>query len=166
MKQSTKRIMEYMPMLEQHLELIEQGKSLEGLYEDHHHLQKTFLQLIAFFENPDVYNFSMQELKDTIQDEWLELALESVMHYFYKDTYLIKSSTVSVIKEDEPYYNQTDFAKRLSEAGFKYDRNKVHVYHKRGVIPPADLKVADAIYWKENTVDAFIREQKKEKGHY
>jgi hypothetical protein len=58
------------------------------------YVERTFLKLAWFFENPDNENFDLKTLYKHLDDDWLEWALELITLYFREDTYLIKTNMI------------------------------------------------------------------------
>ncbi|USK75382.1 hypothetical protein [Peribacillus frigoritolerans] len=124
-------------------------------------VDRTFLQLACFFENPDKEHFDLNSLYKQLDDDWLEWALELITLYFREDTYLIKKPSFSIIKEnDSNYLNQSQLAHYLTEQGLKYDRAKVKNYYDRGIVPDADVISAHTKYWRKETVQAYCEKKK------
>ncbi|MED4456154.1 hypothetical protein [Metabacillus fastidiosus] len=161
MKSSTREIIEALPILEgkinAHENLFLTEQALDGLNE----VEATFLKLAWFFEDPKNVSFSIELLYQNLENEWLELALELIFHFFKKDTYLIKKSHVSIVKEDdEGYFNQKQFSDYLAENGLDYDRHKLCMYYKRGVLPPYAFKLAGKPYWNKESVESYCENEK------
>jgi hypothetical protein len=125
-------------------------------------VQRTFLKLACFFENPDHEHFDLITLYQHLEDDWLEWALELITLYFREDTFLVKKPSFSIVKEnDSNYLNQSQFANFLTENGLKYDRAKVKNYYDRGLIPTADLIVSGTKYWMKSTVQQYYQKEQR-----
>ncbi len=109
MKNATNRIIEQIPVVKDHLE--EKNMNLIPLDDQ----TKIFLELAQFFENPKEKHFSLERLYQQLDNDWLELALESIHVFFTKDTYLIQKPTHSLITDQEEYLNQSRFVKFLKK---------------------------------------------------
>jgi len=120
--------------------------------------QQTFLRLIWFFENPSQENFNLEALYKELDQDWLPFALEAIYTFFKKDTYLLQQSRSMLVKEDNEFLNQTQFARFLNDHGFNYTRGKFNVYLSRGKLPEPDLKVADTPYWEIATCKSYLKE--------
>ncbi|MCQ6282931.1 hypothetical protein [Bacillus sp. EB600] len=60
---------------------------------------------------------------ESLDDKWLEFALELMVHFLWEDTYLIQKPTFSILREPRGnYLNQKQFADFLSENGLHYDK--------------------------------------------
>ena len=150
MKKTTKKVLDQFPVLRNKLQAQNDEKALSSLLPN----EKTFLQLIWFFEDPSS-KFDLSLLYLTLEGDWLEFALECISTYFQEDTYLIPNSKMTIIKEGDEYLNQAKFADYLSDQGLEYSREKLHVYYKRGVLPNPDVYMTDIPYWKMSTVEAY-----------
>lgn len=159
MKKATSLIVKQLPFIEKILQSGESVNRTEDSSVKLNEVEKTFLQLVLFFENPEKENFKIASLYKHLDDEWLELALQAIYVFFSEDTYLMKTSTFSVIKENDAYKNQTQFAQYLKSNGLQYDRSKINVYLKRGIIPKPDLEIAGSKYWKGSTCEAFLKKE-------
>ncbi|MFB7305501.1 hypothetical protein [Heyndrickxia sporothermodurans] len=92
-----------------------------------------------------------------------------MVDFFQKDTFLIKNKRNLLVNigqlENEQFYNQTTFAKYLSEHGLNYSPTKLGTYYRRekngvtnGKFPLEDILINGTPYWYESTVDLFTRE--------
>lgn len=159
MKQSTKFIIDNLPMLEDHLmknqSVILSEKALSSLNQ----IESVFLRLAWFFENPNEQNFNLETLYKELDNEWLEMALKAIYVFFREDTYLINEPTHSIITEGDYYMNQSRFAEFLQENGLNYDKSKLNVYLNRGIIPKSDITVSGTPYWERRTCERFLEKQ-------
>ncbi|PEB42250.1 hypothetical protein [Bacillus pseudomycoides] len=166
MKKTTQLIIKEFPVLEKYLNSHENiflnQKALESLES---HVEKTFLELAWFFEEPEKNDFNVGKLYKHLQDDWLEFALDLLNTYFKHDTYLIKQSTHSILLNTDDYFSQTSFANFLNEEGFKYDQRKMSVYRKRGIIPKEDIIIAGVPYWSKFSVKSYAEKLKKESSN-
>ncbi|WP_337969853.1 hypothetical protein [Virgibacillus salexigens] len=163
MKSATKRILNSFPVLEKHLPSNESAILSDQILSNLSEVEQVFLRLIWFFENPNKENFNLESFYKHLDNEWLELALESVHMFFVDDTYLIQNPTHSIITDGDYYMNQSRFAEFLSENGLNYDRSKLGVYIKRGKAPKADITISGTNYWERSTCERFLEEQKNKK---
>jgi hypothetical protein len=162
MKKTTRRIIGKFPMLEDKLLAHEDIELAADALKSLDPVQRTFLKLTWFFENPDHEHFDLNTLYQHLEDDWLEWALELITLYFREDTFLIKKSSFSIVKEnDSNYLNQSQFANFLTENGLKYDRAKVKNYYDRGLIPTADLIVSGTKYWMKSTVQKYCQKEQR-----
>ena len=162
MKKATQRIIEKFPMFADKLLAHEDIELAADALKSLDPVQRTFLKLACFFENPDHEHFDLHTLYQHLEDDWLEWALELITLYFREDTFLIKKPSFSIVKEnDSNYLNQSQFANFLTENGLKYDRAKVKNYYDRGLIPAADLIVSGTKYWMKSTVQQYCQKEQR-----
>ncbi|PDY14150.1 hypothetical protein COO16_04095 [Bacillus pseudomycoides] len=161
MRKATQLIIKEFPVLEQHLHSHEdtllRQKALDSLESE---VEKTFLILAWFFEDPQKNDFDVRKLYNYLQDDWLEFSLDILNTFFKHDTYLINKPTHSVILDRDDYFSQTSFANFLNEKGFKFDQRKISVYRKRGSIPKEDIVIAGIPYWSKFTVEEYAKSLK------
>jgi len=159
MKAATKRIMEEFPVLEKYLNSNESTLLSDQVLSKLTNVEQVFLRLAWFFENPNKENFNLESFYKHLEDDWLEFGLELIHLFFRNDTYLIKEPTHSIITDGDYYMNQSRFAEFLSENGVKYDKAKMSMYIKRGVVPRADITVSGIKYWERLTCEKFLEDQ-------
>ena len=106
-------------------------------------MEQVFLKWLVFFESPNTENFNLESLYEYLYNDSLELALEVIYLFFNKDTFLIKDPTHSIITDGDYYLNQTRFAEFLSENGLNYDKAKLNMYIKRGIVPKQILQLVE-----------------------
>ncbi|MFE7150950.1 hypothetical protein [Heyndrickxia sporothermodurans] len=110
-----------------------------------------------------------QTFYEYLENEDLILGLHFLVDFFQKDTFLIKNKRNLLVNigqlENEQFYNQTTFAKYLSEHGLNYSPTKLGTYYRRekngvtnGKFPLEDILINGTPYWYESTVDLFTRE--------
>lgn len=157
MKKTTRSILDTFPMLEPYL-LKEASSpfSAEDIVKLND-IEQTFLKLAWYFEAPSEHDFNLRDIYETLSDDWLAFALEKIMLFFRDDTYLLKEDKVSIVTDGDAYYNQTQFANYLNDNGEKFDRAKMSMYVKRGVIPEASLTVSGTKYWRVEVCEAFLK---------
>lgn len=158
MKTATEHIMVYFPVLEPYLAA--DDVSVSSDFAELSDTEQVFLHLALFFEDPDQTGFSLESLYRQLDQDWLGFALEAVYTFFRKDTYLLQQTHSMLIKEDNEFLNQTQFARFLNDHGLHYSRGKFSVYLSRGKLPDPDLKVAGTPYWEIATCEAFLKELK------
>lgn len=160
MKNATKEILSYFPMLEKYLNdndnVLLFDETLSNLTDE----EATFLKLVWFFENPDEQNFNLEMLYNYFSDDWLEFAIETIDLFFKHDTYLIKRPTTSFVSESKDYLNQTEFADLLVSNGVPFTRQKVNIYLKRGKMPQPDLTISNSKFWLASTCLEYLNEVK------
>src|SRR5699024_7124192 len=159
MKQSTKRILEHFPFLEEHLKTNESALLTDEVLSKLNNVEQIFLRLAWFFENPETENFNLESIYKNLDNNWIELSLEVIRLFFVKDTYLIQKPTHAVITDGDYYMNQSKFANFLTENGLNYDRAKINMYIKRGIIPDPDITVSGTKYWERSTCEKFLKKQ-------
>lgn len=129
-------------------------------------VEDVFYQLALFANDPDTYSFNLTLIYKNLTDDHLVFALETIIEFFQKDTYLIKDKKVSFIRntdETEELYNQTMFAKYLSENGLtSYSPRSINVYYERGKLPKADKIINKKPHWYESTVELFLENKKSD----
>ena len=160
MKKSTQIILNYFPMLEKHITYSGSAVLRDRVLTDLDEQQKTFLCLMWFFENPNEESFNLESIYKNLDDEWLSLALESIILFFSKDTYLIKNPTFSFVTEKSEFFNQTEFVRFLDENkhlhGRNFSRPMLNTYLKRGDIPSPDLVVGNSKFWERETCEKYV----------
>ncbi|WP_085520901.1 hypothetical protein [Tuberibacillus sp. Marseille-P3662] len=174
MKKATQQIVDRFPFFKEHFseqqDIAPHEKHDEdSLYDDKqvmaiqdfNDVERTFFQLACFFEHPEKETFDLAMLYTNLQDDWLAFALQLITSYFKDETQLIKSSSFSIVRENDDYLNQSQFAAYLQEQGLKYDRIKLNVYYGRGKLPEPDQKFANKPYWLQSTVERFCASEKK-----
>ena len=131
-------------------------------------VEDVFYQLALFANDPDTYSFNLTLIYKNLTDDHLVFALETIIDFFQSDTYLIKDKSVSFIRnsdEIEELYNQTMFAKYLSENGLtSFSPRSINVYYERGKLPKADKIINNRPHWYKSTVELFL-ENKKTDSH-
>src|SRR3954451_19114055 len=98
MKKATQRIIEKFPMLEDKMVARENIELAADSLKSLDPVQRIFLKLACFFENPDHESFNLNTLYQHLEDDWLEWALELITLYFREDTYLIQKPSFSLVK--------------------------------------------------------------------
>jgi hypothetical protein len=130
-------------------------------------IENVFYQLALFCNDPQTYSFDLSLFYKYLENDDLIFAIQTVIAFFQKDTYLIQDKKHFFINSDEiknqKLYNQTMFAKYLSENGLNYSPNKLGVYYRRGKIPNPDLVINGTPYWFQSTVQMYLNEQINEK---
>lgn len=160
MKKSTQMIVNYYPNLKRYLEGTE--KDTDYLNEN----EKTFLNLISFFEKPTKDKVDLYQIYNNLEDDWLGLALEAIHTFLSVDNYklrhkhdpdlLMKETSSPYVTKD--YFNQKQFAEFLTNHGVPYSEAKLSVYISRGIIPPADFIISNRRYWSKQTCHRFLKE--------
>jgi hypothetical protein len=161
MKRTTHRLVEAFPMLKDKVDAHSETQAMEKALQGLSTVESTFLQLAWYFEAPERGKFDIGMLYRNLEEDWLEFSLELINSFFRDDTYLIKRPTFSMIREEEEYLNQAQFADYLTEQGLKYDRKKINVYHSRGKLVPPDFVFGGKPYWKKGTTEEFANEEKR-----
>lgn len=159
MKTATKSITEKLPVLEKYLNSNESTLLSDQVLSDLTEVEQVFLRLAWFFENPEKENFNLESIYKKLDNDWLEFSLEMIHLFFLKDTYLIQEPTHSIITEGDYYLNQSRFAAFLSENGLNYDKAKLSMYIKRGIVPKADITISGTKYWERLTCERFLEAQ-------
>ncbi|MGM0838263.1 MAG: hypothetical protein ACQEV7_19150 [Bacillota bacterium] len=165
MKNVTKRIVDYFPGFKSKLKAYENvlltTEALEGLDQR----EAAFLKLAWFFECPEHEVFNIGLLYRHLDNEWLELALELIVDFYKKETFLIQRPSISLVRNNsDKYLPQKQFADFLTENGLDYDRRKLNVYLSRDKIPKPDLEISGTKYWCKETVEKFCYEEKHQKA--
>ncbi|KON83487.1 hypothetical protein AF332_27395 [Sporosarcina globispora] len=155
MKKATQRIIEKFPMFKEKLNDYENIFLSEEALQELDEIQKTFLGLACFFEEPEKISFDLGYLYRSLDNDWLEFALELMTEYFREDTYLIQKPSYSLIKDGSDYFSLTQFAEELSNRGLRYDRQKLNLYFERGKVPQPDLVIGGVKYWSKKTVQLY-----------
>lgn len=157
MKKTTERIFKYFPKAKEKLLLALKNETVN--VSDLSQMEYTFYSLALFFEKPESYSFDLGMFYASLENEWLEFALELVAIYFQKETSLIQKPSFSIIKEQDEFLNSSQFAELLCDHGLKYDRAKIKNYYDRGKLPDADIIIAGVKYWRKETAEAFCKEE-------
>lgn len=161
MKKATEKVIESFPMLESKISACENELLIEESMKGLNEVEKTFLKLIWFFEDPKSQSFDIRKLYLHLTDEWLELALELMTDYFREETYLIQTkSTFSIVKEEDEYLGMSQFADYLTENGLKYTKQRINMAYKRGKMVEPDLVISGVKYWSIETAEKFLEKNK------
>lgn len=158
MKQSTKKILEFFPILENKIPNDKSVLLEQQMLDQLNSTEAVFLKMAWFFEKPYENNFNLFDLFKGVDKDWLSFALECISIFFYKDNYFSSYSSFSIITGEDEYLNQSDFADFLNENkekhGKNFSRQMVNIYLKRKVIPEPDLEIAGSKFWlKESCVE-------------
>lgn len=161
MKKSTQMILNYFPMIEDHINDVDSVVLRDKTLSDLDNPEYTFLCLVWFFENPNKENFDLGILYKNLDDYWLSKALECIYVFFTKDTYLIKKPTFSIISDKDTLYNQADFVKYLDQYkslhGRNFSRAMLNTYVKRGIVPQPDVVIGNNKYWNEESCEEYAK---------
>ena len=160
MKNSTTKIMNRFPNLEQYLNSNDRIILSDDVLFSMNNVEQAFLRLAWFFENPDKENFNLETLYKNLDNDSLAFALEVIYNFFANDTYLMQKPNFSIVTEDSEYYNQSQFARFLKENGLTFTRSKLNTYLKRGIVPQPDLTVSDSNFWLKKTCQHYLDENK------
>lgn len=160
MKKATSLIIEKMPYLEKHVQadhnMLVRQHALDALDDE---IERTFLQLIWFFEEPKINDFDLKNLYRHLENDWLVFALDVIDFYFKEDTYLIQESSDSVLVSDD-YLDQSAASRYLEEIGLQnFSQSKIATYIYRGTFPKEDLLISGKKFWRTNTLDKYANEQ-------
>lgn len=161
MKKTTQRIVEAFPVLKNILNNNDLCPSENELIKRLNDIEKTFLELACFFEEPNKNSFDLSSLYNYLDNDWLEFALELITIYFREDTYLIQNPSYSLIKDGSEYVSLSQFAKELNSKGLNYNRQKLNLYYSRGKIPQPDLIIGGTKYWNKKTVQDYYEQEKR-----
>ncbi|WP_461611858.1 hypothetical protein [Cytobacillus kochii] len=161
MKKVTERVIKNFPMLESKITAYENVLLIEEAIKGLNEIERTFLKLVWYFEEPESQSFDMRNLYLYLSDEWLDFALELMTDYFRNETYLINTKpTFSVIKEEDEYLGMSQFADYLTENGLKYTKQRINMAYKRGKMVEPDLVIAGVKYWSIETAEKFLEKNK------
>lgn len=160
MRKTTSKVVEMFPALEKHIPDYDSVLLEQQTLNQFNDVEQVFLKLIWFFENPNEYNFNLFDLYRSLDDDWLSFALECIVSFFENDTYLLKETQFSLVKESNDYLNQTRFADFLNEHkslhGKNFSRAMLNSYLNRGIIPEPDLELAGTKYWLKETCEEYL----------
>ena len=129
--------------------------------------EAVFVQLIHFFMNPTVQQFSINMVYEHLEGEDLLFCMEAMITFFQKDT--IKVQDVSQTFFDtrllkKQIVGQKKFSEMVEEAieGIKFRPSMVYMYWKRRSdrIPRPDLIIDGTPYWFTSSVESFIEKEK------
>ncbi|ASV70213.1 hypothetical protein [Cytobacillus kochii] len=161
MKKATEKVLEIFPVLESKITAYENVLLIEESMKGLNEIEKTFLKLIWFFEEPESQSFDIRNLYLHLTDEWLELTLELITDYFREETYLIQTKpTFSIIKEDDEYLGMSQLANYLTENGLNYSKQRINMAYKRGKMAEPDLVISGMKYWSIETAEKFLKGNK------
>lgn len=157
MKKATSLVIEKLPILKDRIKadenMLVRQHALDGLDE----VERTFLKLIWFFEEPESNDFDLKNLYMQLKDEWLVFALDVIDFYFKEDTYLIQESTDSVLISDD-YLDQNGASRYLESKGLNFPQGKIATYILRGKFPREDLIISGKKFWRKSTIDKYASE--------
>lgn len=161
MKKATEKVLEIFPVLERKITAYENVLLIEEAIMGLNEIERTFLKLVWYFEEPESQSFDMRNLYLHLTDEWLELTLELITDYFREETYLIQTkSTFSIVKEEDEYLGMSQFADYLTENGLKYTKQRINMAYKRGKMVEPDLVISGVKYWSIETAEKFLEKNK------
>lgn len=130
--------------------------------------EAVFVQLVQFFNQPTVHQFSLNMIYEHLKDEDLLFALQMTITYFQKDTPLVKDVPQNFYDSqllNEELVGQKKFSEMVEDAieGMKFRPSMIAVFWKRRSekIPRPDLIIGGTPYWKVSTVEGFIKKEKK-----
>ncbi|MFG6121126.1 hypothetical protein [Thalassobacillus sp. B23F22_16] len=160
MKKATEKIINYFPSLKDNIPDCDSILLEEQTLQELSDTEQVFLKMIWFFEQPSQNNFNLYDLLEYLDQDWLSLALESIMTFFYKDNYFGDNPGFSLITDESDYMNQTNFANFLNEHkklhGRNFSRPMLNSYLNRGIIPTPDLELAGTKYWLKETCESYL----------
>ncbi|MDQ0186645.1 hypothetical protein ACFOST_22335 [Cytobacillus kochii] len=161
MKKVTEKVIESFPVLESKITAYKNVSLIEESMKRLNEIEKTFLKLIWFFEEPESQSFDIRNLHLHLADEWLELALELTTDYFREETYLIQTKpTFSIVKEEDEYLGMSQLANYLTENGLNYSKQRINMAYKRGKMAEPDLVISGVKYWSIETAEKFLEKDK------
>ncbi|PWA09241.1 hypothetical protein DCC39_13330 [Pueribacillus theae] len=164
MKKATVQILEKLPCLKKYVCLKKNLSLQQAMNELSNEVEKTFIQLIWFFENPEDHPFELNLLHHHLDGEWLKFALEMITFYFREDTFLLPKPTDSVIITND-YLDQSGASRFLSEKGLNnFPQRKIATYIQRGTFPKEDLLISGKKFWKVTTIEDYAADQLKKKN--
>jgi hypothetical protein len=97
-KKTTKCIIEKFPNLEEKIVAYKSVLLSEESLQSLDQIDRNFIRLACFFENPDQANFDLSSLYKDLDNDWLDWALELITMFFREDTDLIQKPSFSTIK--------------------------------------------------------------------
>lgn len=118
--------------------------------------EEVFVKLARFTSNPNQHGFDVQEIYLHLDSDKIALFFEVLSVFFEHDTYLKQSLPLQILREEDPLVNQTGFSRLVSRVDPSFVVAKVHTYHKRGLLPKADVEIEGKPYWKTSTVTEYI----------
>lgn len=130
--------------------------------------EAVFLQLVNFFKQPNVHQFSLNLVYEHLENQDLLFAIETIIVYFQKDTTLVQDVPQTFYNREllnEKIVGQKKFAQKVEEAipGMKFKPSMLHMYWRRGSdrVPRPDMIIDGTPYWKISSVKKFIVAEKK-----
>jgi hypothetical protein len=138
-------------------------KKIEGKQIPLTNIESVFHQMCLFINDPEKYSFNTNLLYQYLKNEDLIIALQTLITFFQRDTYLIEENNNSFVNAEEikntTLYNQKMLSDYLKNNGLNFSPNKVSVYYKRMKLPKPDLVINDTPYWFERTAELFMQEE-------
>lgn len=129
--------------------------------------EAVFFQLVRFFENPQLHQFSLNMIYEHLKDDDLLFSIEMIILYFQKDTSLVQDVSQSFYNESllsQQIVGQKGFSDMVEKVikGGKYPPSWINVYWKRGSdrIPRPSLIISGTPYWTVEDVESFIKKEK------
>lgn len=167
MKKAIAQIIEKLPCLKKHVQsnenLFMRQQALNELSND---VEKTFIQLVWFFEKPEQNQFELNLLYQHLNGKWLNFALETITLYFRQDTFLLPNPTDSVIISDD-YLDQNGASRFLAKKGLSnFPQSKIATYIQRGTFPREDILIAGKKFWKIKTIEDYAADQLEKRNSY
>lgn len=123
----------------------------------------TLYNLIQFINEPEQYQFQLNELYHYLDGEDLVFALKIITQYFENKTYLLKDHRHELMKEllnDVDLLNQSNLSRYLIDKGYKLGKNGkiiVNTYYRRGNLPEPDLFIHDKPVWFKETIEEHLK---------
>ncbi len=130
-------------------------------------VESVFTQLVRFFLNPEIHQFSMNMIYEHLKDEDLLLSLETTILFFQKNTNSVQNVNQSFYNThllNEQIVGQKRFSEIVEGAieGIKFRPSMLYMYWKRQSerVPRPDLIIDGTPYWKISEVYGFIEKEK------
>jgi len=155
-KIATQKIIERLPMLKDKIPNYDSVLLEERTLAELDKTKQTFLKMIWFFEEPRKNDFNIGDIQTNVDPSWVSFALECIMTYFQKDTYLTEEPDFSLITDETEYLSPSECAQHFTQNGLDFSRQKFNVYVQRGNIPEPDLIIGDRKFWLKETCDAYL----------
>lgn len=156
MVRTTRLVLEHFPQLEKYIHAHENLFSSQQAFESLNPEERVFLEMIWFFEKPEVNSFDVRWLYKHLENERLVFALDLLAHYFKYDTHLVRKVEHSLILSAEDYVTQSEFSRMLIDAGLNYKQSKIALYRMRGKFVKEDVLIAGVPYWSKDTARKYI----------
>jgi len=128
-----------------------------------------FFQLSLFLSNPKKHDLYLSKVHSDLQDDDLIFFFEVLRTFYEKDTKKLDNASnlfaISVKENDtSSYYKGATFLDRIQEEipNTTFTRIRFWSYlNQKAVLPSPDLVIDTVKFWKDSTINDFIKKEKK-----